>query len=381
MRLQAVNDFVFKLGTSDMKKIIAAAAALLCLGSYSTAQAGPVLYLGAGATDFSQYENVDSAYAGKTTLGWHLDHLPLLIEASYLSTGKHDINFSSVSRSLQYRGGDISIGGFPYRNEKLALTVIAKGGYYHGRTELERINNTDLSDDTGGFTSGLGVQWRFAPWAALRLDVSALFGVSDFNGVNNDDESTLWSTTAGIVLTIPSRLSTPRAVAAPTVADPVVAAAPAPAAAPVAAAPTKAAVVPVADAEPVPGAAPATAAFAEAAPVADAAVTVNTPLVTRSEDMENTPLAAPQAERGATTVAGEKPTKSSMLNTGLRVSLRSSTNLLTRPVVGAQVDATAPRKSLVTLGGRISNAYGTWWFVTADKQNGWVPEEALLHIE
>lgn len=378
------------IGTDTMKNTISAATALLCLGSVSAASAGPTLFIGPAITDFGAYENVDPAFSGKTSLGWHFEHIPVLVEASYLKTGKHDIEDVPAARNLRYEGGDVAIGG-GYRNEKLGLFAWGKGGYYFGRTTLETAvvaGPSDISANTDGFMGGLGVMWNFTPWAAVRLDIDFLFEVRDFNQnvnnsgrVNDDDESTLSVTTLGIVFTLPGGrpAATPRAERIRSDVTPAAAAEAAPAPVVEPASPAAA----MEDAEPVPGEPPATAPFTEtAAPIAGAAVTVNAPLVTRSDEEAVAPAAATPPRHAVVTPvsAGARPTRSNELGTHLRVSLKTSTELLSRPVVGADVDASAPRDSVATLGRRVTNASGTWWFITTGKLSGWVPEEALLHI-
>ena len=182
-------------------KIVQWAACLIC-GLAPAVAAAEGFYGGGSAlyVDRPDYDNVESSAGGKAFFGFRFDPLPLFVEASYLDTGKADIDpdyYVLEDTSLRFRGYTLGAGLFlPLTREGSGVWL--RGDYYGGVTKVQDPLGSDTESASGGGL-GIGFNWKFNDWVGLRLEYQALFRVNDFG--DDEDISILG---AGLIFEFPT---------------------------------------------------------------------------------------------------------------------------------------------------------------------------------
>lgn len=123
------------------------------------------------------YSDVNASTGGKAMLGMRFSPVPLFIEASYLDTGKADVD-DSGGLSLRFSGFTLGAGLFGQ------VTPQGSGGflgvaYYDGKTKLAGPGGS-VDQNATGFSLSLGLVYKFNDWIGIRGDVETLFDVKDF---------------------------------------------------------------------------------------------------------------------------------------------------------------------------------------------------------
>lgn len=188
-------------------KSVQLAACVIC-GLAPAVAAAEGFYGGGSAlyVDRPEYHNVDSSAGGKAFFGFRFDdRLPLFVEASYLDTGKADIDpdyYVLDDTSLRFRGYTLGAGLFlPLTREGSGVWL--RGDYYGGDTKVQDPLGSDTQSASGGGL-GIGFNWKFNDWVGLRLEYQALFRVKDFG--DNEDISILG---AGLIFEFPTARQRP----------------------------------------------------------------------------------------------------------------------------------------------------------------------------
>lgn len=300
------------LGEIMLKPLITAAvAATVCMPCVSLA-AGP--YFGASGlyAERPAYSNVDGSFGGKIYAGYRFSS-PVFVEASYLDTGKADVNDTAPEGKLKFSGYTLGAGWFAELSPS-GSGYWVRGAYYNGDSQayLDGYSGS-VKQSTSGVEVGAGGQWKFNDWVGLRFEYEVLIQPKDFSDNENLDLLSL-----GLVFEFPTASATRPASRASSSSEPFTYPA--------------GYVPPAADAASVAPDATATAAEASAEASAPTLPTPN----------------------GSTTAAAPERA------------------LKTQPRMASQTELMIPMDELPAAGTNFSNPEGDWRFVEYHGQTGWV---------
>ena len=354
-----------------------AIAAMLLLAS-PLAMSGAYLGVDGTSGEF-QYQDVKHSFGGGVRGGYRFDHIPLMLEVGYLTTGDAKIdNFTDPSNgnqlqgsSLNFKGESLTVG-YSGRFDHKGSSFFARLGYYSGKSQFKgSFNGTplDFRENSSGLQFGGGLDWMFNPYIGGRFAIDSLQGVKDIPQLDPGHSSNVTLASFGLtfafgapVATQPARTSdapAPYPVAPPTpqsVPPPETMAAPAP--------------LPLPPPEPVGN--NAQLADQRPLPVEGSDLTVEERALRR--------LAASAPAAPAQPILIPKPTAPKPLApatpqpvSGPTAKTLRGAQLRSRPTTNAQDSQALAAGSTVRLVTPIKNAEGEWWFITATGiGGGWV---------
>ncbi|HET8883219.1 MAG TPA: outer membrane beta-barrel protein, partial [Solimonas sp.] len=145
----------------------------------------------------------DGSFGGKVFAGYRFAPFPLFVEASYLDTGDADVDrryADDDTIKLNFSGYTFGAGLFwPLTSYGSGLFV--RGAYYDGDTRVKTPDDPQSGSrkaSTSGASFAVGADWKFNPWAGLRVEYEDLIEPRDFE---NDESVGVFS--LGVVFDFP----------------------------------------------------------------------------------------------------------------------------------------------------------------------------------
>ncbi|NKF22657.1 outer membrane beta-barrel protein [Solimonas marina] len=173
--------------------------------------AGPYFGVSGTYADRSAYSDVDSAWGGKAVVGYRFAPIPIFLEASWIDTGKADIDDTGIGATLRFTGYTLGAGYF-WQVTPTGSGFWLRGAYYDGDSKVAAPGYGSIKTSANGGSVGLGVQLKFNDYVGLRFEYETLFETKDFASDEDVDIASI-----GLVFEFPTKRSAaPARAAAPT---------------------------------------------------------------------------------------------------------------------------------------------------------------------
>jgi hypothetical protein len=183
------------------------AALLISAAASAAPMYGP--YAGiSGTLAFPNYDDAKNPKGYQAFAGYQFGN-PLFLEASYLDTGKADIDAydgASQDTSLKYKGASVGIGlAQVSRDEQVRLWVL--GNYYDGKSTLnypagsipgDPLRTERFKEDASGASLAFGGDFNVGDFVGMRVRIERMFDVKD----SASDED-LMIASVGVYLSFP----------------------------------------------------------------------------------------------------------------------------------------------------------------------------------
>ncbi|WP_366514991.1 outer membrane beta-barrel protein [Solimonas terrae] len=192
----AVNFHFFDLGGSTMKRVSSLLAGLFLLPA--AAHAGVPYFGGSGVyAERPAYNDINGSFGGKVFAGYRFEPVPIFLEASYLDTGKADID-DTGGATLNFSGYTLGAGYF-FPLSPSGSGFWLRGAYYDGHTKVA-LDGDSAKISASGFEIGFGGDWKFNDWVGLRFEIEDLLQTKDFADNENVEVGSI-----GLVFTFPTQ--------------------------------------------------------------------------------------------------------------------------------------------------------------------------------